>query len=291
MKEIFLFLLLFAHFITAQTCFLNPTDLSIEKFDTILERIYLPDGYERVPADSGSFGYWIRRMPLLPEKSAVKDYKNRIFKESKDTTIAAVIAYNIKGRNLDQCMDILMRLYAEYLISMNRKDEIRYPLPDGLMLGWAEWKSGMRPKFRGVHFYLEKIAEPDSADRNFNRYLNTIFEYSGTQAFYHYYKDINPDSLQIGDFIVKKGRKGHAVMIVDLARDNEGNLIALIGQGDTPACQFYLLNYKKENPWFPLETGIDVLPMPIKKKMRWKGLRRFPVSDAIRESSSLRSSK
>ena len=81
--------------------------------------------------------------------------------------------------------------------------------------------------------------------------------------------------MQIGDFIVKKGTKGHVVIIVDLARNKEGNLIALIGQGDTPACQFYLLNYKKDNPWFPINTTNEVLPLPIKKEMRWEGLRRF----------------
>ena len=64
-------------------------------------------------------------------------------------------------------------------------------------------------------------------------------------------------------------------MIVDLARDKDGKLVALIGQGDTPACQFYLLNFKKGNPWFPIDIKKEILPLPIKKEMRWKGLRRF----------------
>ena len=64
-------------------------------------------------------------------------------------------------------------------------------------------------------------------------------------------------------------------MIVDMAKNTNGDLIALIGQGDTPACEFYLLNYKKENPWFPIDFDVEVLPLPIRKKMSWDGLRRF----------------
>jgi hypothetical protein len=270
-----LILFILSNLIYAQSCFLDPLDVNADKFNSITERILPPAGFERIAVDSNSFAFWLRRMPLLPENSVVKDYKNRIFKKSSDSTIAAVAAYNIKGRNLDQCMDILLRFWAEYLIENNRQNEIQFPLPDGLMLSWKDWSNGLRPKFKGLHFYLEKIAKPDSTNRNFRRYLNTIFEYSSTQTLYHYYKDINPVDLQIGDFIVKKGTKGHVVMIVDLAHDKNGNLIALIGQGDTPACQFYLLNYKKNNSWFPIDFKTDVLPLPIKKEMRWKGLRRF----------------
>ena len=261
--------------INTQSCFLNPSDLKVEKFETIAERFSPPTGYERFPVDSNSFAFWLRQMPLLPEDSPVKDFKNRIFKKSTDSTIAAVVAYDIKGRNLDQCIDILLRFWAEYLVENNRQNEIQFPLPDGLILSWIDWANGLRPKFKREHFYLKINAKSNNSNQNFKRYLNTIFEYSSTQTFFHYYKDINPDSLQIGDFIVKKGTKGHVVIIVDLARNKEGNLIALIGQGDTPACQFYLLNYKKDNPWFPINTTNEVLPLPIKKEMRWEGLRRF----------------
>lgn len=275
MKFVLIHLFFSFNYILAQSYFLNPSDLQVEKFDTIKARFSPPVGYLRIPADSTSFGYWLRHMPLLLKESPVKDFKNRIFKQSNDSTIAAVVAYDIKGCNLDQCMDILLRLWTSYLVDNNRQDEIEFPLPDGLSFRWIDWAEGIRPKFRGAHFYLDNVAEPDNSERSFRRYLNTIFEYSSTQAFFHYYKDINPDSLQIGDFIVKKGTKGHAVMIVDLAWNNHGNLIALIGQGDTPACQFYLLNYKKGNPWFPIDTKQEILPLPIKKDMRWKGLRRF----------------
>ena len=107
--------------------------------------------------------------------------------------------------------------------------------------------------------------------------MNTLFEYSGTQAFYHYYRSIPLSDLQIGDFIVKKGKNGHAVMIVDLAKNVKGDLVAMIGQGDTPACQFYLLKQPNGNPWFPINLNDPAPDLPIKKKMYWNGLRRFDI--------------
>jgi len=273
---LFIFVLFFSlAFCTAQNVSVNPADLKQERLQTISERFAPPEGFKRIPVKAASFSAWLRNLPLLPEDSPVKDYRNRVWKSSADTTVAAVASIDIKGRKLDQCMDILIRFYAEFLWRANRQTEISFPLPDGLMISWQEWEQGLRPQFKGAHFYLEKKAEPDVTSKNFQLYLNTIYEYSSTQVFYHYYRDINPEQLESGDFIVKKGNKGHAVMIVDLAEDKGGNKVALIGQGDTPACQFYLLNYKKGNPWFPLDFKNDILPLPIKKTMFWSGLRKF----------------
>ncbi len=172
-------------------------------------------------------------------------------------------------------MDILMRLRSIYLQQTGRQKVISFPLPDGLLLSWQDWQSGQRPVFKGLHFRLIQSAGIDSSAANFEHYLRTLFNYSGTQTFYHYYPKMDPSTLRIGDFIVKKGRKGHAVMIVDLAQNKAGQRVALFGQGDTPACAFYILNYRKGQPWVPIDFSKKVIPLPIKKKMSWDGLRRF----------------
>ena len=124
----------------------------------------------------------------------------------------------------------------------------------------------------GAYVISEKY---NSTKNNFNRYLNLVFAESHTQQFYFAFPVIERHKIQVGDFFVKKSIKGHAVMIVDLAQNAKGDLIALIGQGDTPACEFHLLNYKKNNPWIPLDFSREDIPLPINKKMTWDGLRRF----------------
>ena len=273
MKSIYIFILLlfFSSILSSQSIFPDKTD----RDNTLEKRIKTPPGFKRITVPPNSFAGWLRNLPLKPEASAVLDYRGRIKKSADDTTVAAVVNMNIHGKNLDQCMDILMRLRSEYLISKKRKQKITFPLPDGTMLSWQAWKSGYRFRLKNYHFQLYKATSQDSSQRNFEIYLRNIFDYTGTQAFYHYYKTIPYDSLKIGDFIVKKNPHGHAVMIIDIAEDSSGNKIALFGQGDTPACQFYVLNFRKNNPWFPISESQEKPPLPIKKSMKWSGLRRF----------------
>jgi hypothetical protein len=232
-------------------------------------------GYQRWPLDSTGFGFWLRNLYLKPEGSPVLNYRGKVHKSVRDTTVAAVINLEVQGCRNEQCMDILIRLYATYLWQNQSAGELILPLPGGLWIGWAEWLSGRRPEFYGLQVKLKQKARPDSSSENYKNYLNLVYSESHTQQFYHGLKQIDRHDLQIGDFIVSRGSKGHAVMIVDLARDKQGRLLALIGHGDTPACEFYLLNYRAGNPWFPLNFEQEKLPLAIKRVMKWEGLRRF----------------
>ena len=245
------------------------------KYETIKSRFPTPEGFKRIPVDSYSYSDWLRNLPVLPKGESVKDYKGKIRTMSNDTTLASIVAYNIKGKKLEQCMDIIIRWRAEYLYSNNLTDEILFNLPGNFLLKWLDWKNGWRPIYSGININLAKTENPDSSRKCFEKYLWEVFYYSYTQTAYFAYAKIESHHVQIGDFIVKKGKKGHAVLIVDLAEDKTGNKIALIGHGDTPARQFYILNYKKDIPWFPLNFTTQPLQLPFKKKMYWHGLRRF----------------
>ena len=242
---------------------------------TILSQFNPPKGYKRISYKNHTFADWIRNILLKPLNSDVLDFRGNVFKSKDDTTVAAVIEWKIKGRRLDQCMDILVKFYSEYLWEKDEPENLSLPLPGKQSLKWSDWQQGYRPKFRGTHFDLIKSEKYNSSKYNYNKYLNLVFAESHTQQFYIAYPVIERQNVQVGDFIVKKGVKGHAIMIVDLAKDNRGNLIALIGQGDTPACEFYLLNYNKDDPWIPLDFSKEIIPLPINKKMTWDGLRRF----------------
>ncbi|MBD3287833.1 hypothetical protein GF337_03440 [candidate division KSB1 bacterium] len=243
--------------------------------NSIKQRIEPPKGYQRIKVTPGSFGGWLRHLPLKSKNLSVLDYLGRKRLSSDDSTLAGVIEYSIRGKKLEQCMDILYRLYAEYLLSRGNDNHIKFPMPGGQHLYWNDWKQGFRPEYHGVEITMRRITEPDSSRAAFEQYLKEIFYHSFTQTAYFAYSRIDIQEMQIGDFIVKKGRRGHAVMIMDIAVDDRGNKVVLIGQGDTPARQFHLLNYRKDNPWFPVDENSDYPELPIKKKMNWSGLRRF----------------
>lgn len=242
---------------------------------SIVKDIELPQGFKRIVYSKNSFADWIRNLPLKNKDANVLDYKGRVFKSREDTSVAGVVDWPVQGKRLEQCIDIIIRFYSEYLWKNNRSEELILPLPGGSSIKWKDWQNGFRPKFSGINFKLIKSGIIDSSKSNFNKFLNLVFAESHTQQFYHSYPKIATNNIQVGDFIVKKGAKGHAVLIVDLAKNENDDFVALFGQGDTPACEFYLLNYKKDDPWIPLNFSREVVPLPIKKKMTWDGLRRF----------------
>jgi hypothetical protein len=231
--------------------------------------------YSRIWLAEDSFGGWLRKQPLKKPGSAVLDYRDRIYKSSDDTTVAFVMDIDVSGRRLEQCMDILIRLYTNFLWENDRQEDISMPLPGGYWLNWSAWREGLRPHFKSVQVSMKKTANEDSSFKNLESYLRTVYAVSHTQQFYHSLVPVERRDVKSGDFIVLKGSKSHAVLITDLAQNTRGDLIALIGHGDTPACQFHLLAYTKEHAWFPLNFENEVLPLPIRRKMTWQGLRRF----------------
>jgi hypothetical protein len=233
--------------------------------------------FERIILKSDSFGSWLRSLPLKPANSAVLDYRGRVHKAGEDTAVGAVVDMDISGRKMEQCMDILIRLYAEFVWDQSRVSQLRLPLPGGYWLTWQDWANGFRPKYQGIHVSMVQKNDEDFSLNNYRAFLREIYATSHTQQFYHAYQLLDRQSAQPGDFIVKKGRKRHAVMIVDIAQNMHGEQVALIGHGDTPACQFYLLRLSKNSLWFPLKNKEEVLPLPIRRKMTWDGLRRFDL--------------
>lgn len=273
-KYLSLFLLLsLSSLFSQQKIFLSPGHYNLKKFKTVEQSFKPPEGYRRVKTDPKSFAAYLRNLPVLSDSIPVLDYNGHIRVKKSDSTLAGVIPVDINNRRLWQCMDILQVFHMDYLFGQMRGNEIVYPLPDGTRLSWLEWQQGVRAVFKESNFIKAKNAHPFPNAINYGRYSNMIFEHSGTQTFWHYYMDIDTMEIFPGDFIVKKGKKGHAVLIVDLASNKRGKKIALIGQGDTPACQFYLLKKSDGNAWFKIEN--DAPGLPIKKKMYWQGLRRF----------------
>jgi hypothetical protein len=233
--------------------------------------------YKRIQIQEKSFAAMLRNLPLKSPGSDVLNYRGGIFKSGQDTSVAFVVDLDIQGRRLEQCMDILVRLYAEYLWRRNQVDHFKLPLPGGYWLSWKDWEAGFRPVFKGIDITMHKLSDFDDSYQSYLTYLNTVYAESHTQQFYHALQSLKREDVQIGDIIIRKGTKGHAIMIVDLAMSKSGEMIALIANGDTPACELFLLNHKRDKPWIPFNFKSELLDLPLKRTMGWDGLRRFQL--------------
>jgi hypothetical protein len=273
--RLFLLLLCFSCAFSQENLFLSPQSYNLQTFTSIKD-LNPPQGYKRVKADSNSFAAYLRNLPFVDDSHTVLDFKNSIRVKAGDSSLAAVVPIKILGKRLWQCMDILLVLNTDYLKKKNNSDLIEFPLPEGTLLSWPEWRDGFRPVFSGMQFNKKRNGSYNDSAKNFKRYLNEIFSSSGTQTFFYHYPQVPLNSIKPGDFIVKKGKKGHAVLIIDVAVNDNNEKVALIGQGDTPACQFYLLKNKQGSAWFKISSETEYPDLPIRKKMFWSGLRRFP---------------
>lgn len=257
---------------------LSGTIVFAQPANTIETRFPIPAGFKRVELPAGHFGQWLRHLPLEEAGAAVHDFRGRVFKKGTDSTVAAVVRLPVPIRRLEQCMDVLMRLWMLFLQDRDRLADLEFPLADGTLLSWRQWQTGLRPEFRGLQNLLLSVAQPDSSAQALENYLRTVFAATASHTFYHYYPTLNRAELQPGDFIVRRQRKGHAVLILDVALNSAGEKRVLVAQGDTPACGLYILkNPKTGSAWFTINDRLDYLPLPISKKMYWGGLRRFPA--------------
>ncbi|MFQ6093736.1 MAG: DUF4846 domain-containing protein, partial [bacterium] len=137
-----------------------------------------------------------------------------------------------------QCADVAMRLWAEYLWSQNRQDEIRFTSLAGAPL---VWKGGNR--------------------NGFVKYLNRVMAYCNTSSMARDYRTVHPDSLLPGDMYIQpdpsgRGGIGHLSIIFDVAVNDEGQKLHLFGYGFMPAQDLHIVRPNENEgvgDWFTLE--------------------------------------
>jgi hypothetical protein len=108
-----------------------------------------PSGYTRVAVEPGSFGAWLRGLPLRPEGTPVRDFQGGQVLAGDDPRLAAVAELDVGSLNLQQCADTIIRLHAEWLWAQNQKERIAYRFTSGDLASWPRYAAGERAKISG----------------------------------------------------------------------------------------------------------------------------------------------
>lgn len=231
---------------------------------TIVNRIAEPRGFERVKVPRGSFGYWLRNLPLKPGKPPVYLYDGS--QKGNQSAHYAVIDIDVGKQNLQQCADAVIRLKAEYLYSKGNYNNIHFNFTSGDEASYKKWRKGYRPLVRGNKVKWRKTRSYDKSQRTFRKYLDTVFMYAGSYSLskeLKYVKNIN--KMKIGDIFIWGGFPGHTVIVVDMAiNKTTGKKIFMLAQSYMPAQDIHILvnpsDYKL-SPWYDLDFG-DILYTP-----------------------------
>jgi hypothetical protein len=217
---------------------------------TIATRFTPPPGFRRMPLPEGSFGAYLRSLELKPEGATVHYYDGR---EKQNPVYVAVVNMDVGNRNLQQCADAVMRLRAEWLWHQNRKDEITFSFGDGFRATYARWRRGERIAVSGDHAYWKLNDNPDDSYTSFRRYLDVVFTYAGTLSLAKSLQPRRAVDLAIGDVFIRGGSPGHAVIVVDVVENAQGEKRFLLAQSYMPAQDIHILkNYGAPglSPWY-----------------------------------------
>ena len=99
----------------------------LESYDStqcILNRVEVPNGYERVETIPGSFADWLRHLPLKKGNPPIRYYNGR--EKILQDAHYAVVDIDVGDRDLQQCADAVIRLRAEYLYAAGLYDSIAF---------------------------------------------------------------------------------------------------------------------------------------------------------------------
>jgi hypothetical protein len=239
----------------------------LERYDpaqSIASRLPAPAGFERMTVSTGSFGDWLRHLPLKPGTPEVFLFNGQ--KKANQSAHQAVIDIDAGNQDLQQCADAVIRLKAEYDFSRFYFEGIHFQFTSGDVVDFLRWSNGNKPVVQGNRVAWVKSEPIDWSYANFRKYLNTIFQYAGSISLSRELvpvKDVQ--AMRIGDVFIKGGSPGHAVIVVDMACDSRtGRRVFMIAQSFMPAQDIHVLKNLQDtrlSPWYAIEFG-SVLATP-----------------------------
>lgn len=206
--------------------------------DTVAGRFPAPPRFVREPHAPGGWGGWLRALPLKPRGTSVRLHTGAL--KPQQSVHAAVVDVDTGHKDLQQCADAIMRLRAEWLWSVRRRDAIAFNATGGGRLAYARWAAGERPSPDGRRW--SRTSAADGSYAAFRKYLEHVMIYAGTASLEKELRPVAIADIDIGDVFIKGGFPGHAVLVVDVVRNPEtGEKRFLLAQSYMPAQDIHIL--------------------------------------------------
>jgi len=199
----------------------------------IINEIPLPDGFKRLQSGDNSFAYWLRSVRL--KKSSTVYIFNGEPKRNQSAQYA-VLDISVGDKDLQQCADAVMRLRGEYLFAQKRYQAIHF-----------SDNAGRVYQFNAPYSY-----------NNLQLYFQKVFGMCGSASLAKQLSSISLKDIAPGDVLIRGGFPGHALIVMDVAANKDGQKIYLIAQSYMPAQDIHvLLNpaNKSKSPWYEVDEN------------------------------------
>jgi hypothetical protein len=228
---------------------------------TVASRFAPPGGFTRLAVEPSSFGAYLRALPLKPDGTPVHLYDGAL--KHRQDVHAAVVDLSVGKRDLQQCADAVMRLRAEHLFAEERIDDIHFNFTNGFRTDFRRWSNGQRIQVEGPHG-TQWIGggKAGAAHDDLLAYLQVVYAYAGTLSLGKELKDAAQSPMAAGDVFIHGGSPGHAMIVVDVARDAQGRTAFLLAQSYMPAQDIHVvkdLRRPELGAWFIQDDGNDLV--------------------------------
>ena len=224
-------------------------------------RFPVPAGCRRVAVAAGSWGEWLRFLPLRPVGTKARLY-NGALKDRQDV-VAAVVDIDAGTQDLQQCADAVIRLRAEYLFSHD-PNKVHFHLTTGYDFWFSDFVAGKTFKVSGEEVVPATRPAEAATHAALARYLIPTFGYAGTLSLS---RELRPKVLTAmlpGDVLIHGGAPGHAVLVVDVAENPATHQkFMLLAQSYMPAQDIHVLREEYgASAWFPVGPASTAVSTP-----------------------------
>jgi hypothetical protein len=207
-------------------------------------QVPLPQGYTRIAVPNASFAAWLRNFKLRNNNTVYfyngqpVPYQNWHY---------AVLDLSTGSKDLQQCADAIMRMRAEYYFATEQYHNIVF---------------GEGRQTYSFDKYLANIEATSDQHGRLLGFMETVFINCGTYTVNAMSNHIPIDSMQPGDMFVHAGSPGHAMLVVDVAQNAQGQKIYLLAQSYMPAQDMHIVvNPANANlsPWYTADKKTDIV--------------------------------
>ncbi|MBM4379803.1 MAG: DUF4846 domain-containing protein [Deltaproteobacteria bacterium] len=226
--------------------------------ETLAARFPVPAGFTRAPC--GATCEWLRGLPLRPGRPEVRLFDGRT--KPNQAAHLAVVDVDVGKRDLQQCADAVLRLWAEEAYARRGASGLCIPLTSGAPLRWDRWAAGERPSVHGRSLQWKPRSAPDGGHAAFRRFLDFAFTYAGTASLQQYMVERVPlADIRPGDLFLQGGFPGHAVAVVDVVEGPGGRRAFALAQSYMPAQEVHVLDNPSQpgTPWYELAEGAPLV--------------------------------
>ena len=230
------------------------------KMTETIRGISLPPGFNYVEHVDSSYTNWL--LDLALKKSNTVYFYNG--KQKPDQNVQhSVLDIDIGKKDLVQCADAVIKVRSDFLFDKHRHNDLNFITTSADSIKFQSWLKGIRWREQGAGLVSYKINKRVTDTRKeYNSFMEFVFAYCGSYSLSKQLKpvaDIN--SIQAGNVFIKGGFPGHAVTVMAVAEDKQGDRIFLLSQGYMPAQDIHILkNYNDPglSPWYDIK---DIYPL------------------------------